>query len=114
MFDNERAILEQRRERLNNEHAMLEQHLTWLKGSVLPGFERRKDTESIRRTLRQIDNIEWRIATGKLAPLCGWRKLYREHPEDCAYCARHRKRLALNASQNAISGDIPDRDTSEA
>ncbi len=78
----------------DTERTMLTEHLDWLHNDVLPGFERRHDTESIRRTLQQIDNIQWRLDTGKPAPMCGWKKPYREHPDDCGYCSMHRKRLA--------------------
>lgn len=73
------------------ERAMLEQHLEWLNTDVIPGFERSQQppswkAESIRRARQQVANIEWRLSTGKPAPICGWRGLYADHPEDCYYC----------------------------
>ena len=80
----------------DNERAMLEEHLEWLNNDIIPGFERSEQppswkAESIRRARQQVANIEWRIATDKPAPICGWKGLYADHPADCHYCNGTRK-----------------------
>lgn len=70
---------------------MLEEHLEWLLTDVIPGFQRSNQApghkaRSIRMAEQQVDNIRWRLETGNDAPICGWKKSYRSHPADCAYC----------------------------
>lgn len=65
-----------------NERDMLLNHLDWLNNSVLPGFVRRDDNESVRRTRQQIADIEYRLETDppRPRPECGWDRSLREHP----------------------------------
>lgn len=89
------------------ERAMLEQYLEWLLTRVIPGYERRHDGESVRQAQQQVDDIRWRLETGKPAPMCGWKKPYREHPDDCGYCTMHARRLAK------LSHGLVDQETTQ-
>lgn len=64
------------------ETEMLQRYLRWLQTDVLKGYQRRKDTESIRRTKRQIADIEYRLETNppRPRPDCGWTRPLQEHP----------------------------------
>lgn len=42
--------------------SMLERYRDWLLNDVIPGFQRRKDQESIRRSVEQLDGIEKKLA----------------------------------------------------
>lgn len=65
-----------------NEREMLINHLDWLNNAVLPGFVRRNDAESVRRTRQQIADIEYRLETDppRPRPECGWKRSLRDHP----------------------------------
>ena len=61
---------------------MLLQHRTWLLETVIPGFQKRKDNESVRRCMLQIMDIEWLLETDPpRTPLnIQERKPYRDRP----------------------------------
>lgn len=64
------------------EREMLERYLVWLREDVLVGYQRRHDTESIRQTKRQIDDILFRLETDppRPRPECVWKRSLRDHP----------------------------------
>jgi hypothetical protein len=65
--------------RTPSEQRSLEATLVWLKNTVLPGYERLGDVESVRQTLLHIADVEWLLEDPRRkAPGPEWTRHYAE------------------------------------